>query len=136
MTGIEAFWRAVATIVIWVMMVGSFALTGVFMADALGEGVVMIVFLLLGAAVVSTGFIWNWGRVSLKNKEQGWQEWGAELQASLEGDGYSEKHKSDRISAALRNLSDDELVRLRKRIARGEITDDDLEAAFQEEGYQ
>jgi len=132
MTGVEAFWRAIATIVIWGLMIGGFALTGVFMADVLGDGVVMVIFLLLGAAVTSTGFIWNWGNVAKSGRKQSWQEWGQGLQESFTSDSY-EKRKSDRISAALRNLSDGELVRLRQQIARGEITEDDLEAALREE---
>ncbi len=132
MTGIEAFWRAIATIVIWTMVVGGFALTGIFMADALGDGIVMVVFLLLGAAVASTGFVWNWGNMRGSSKVS-WHDWGEQMTFD---ETRTEKRKADRISAALRNLSDDELVRLRQRIARGEITDEDLEAALAEERDQ
>ncbi|MCA9912798.1 MAG: hypothetical protein KC496_05600 [Anaerolineae bacterium] len=130
MTGYDSFWRAIATIVIWVMMVGAFALTGVFMADVIGEGVVMIVFLLLAAAVTSTGFIWGWGRSGSRNRSRlRARRWDFDEDEGFDDDdlSQSEKRKRDRITIALRNLSNDELIRLQNRISSGEIDDELLE---------
>jgi hypothetical protein len=47
-------------------------------------------------------------------------------QASSTGGGLFGKNKRDQIDAALRKLSDEELMDLRERISTGEVTDDTL----------
>lgn len=132
--GYDSFWRAIATIVIWVMMVGAFALTGVFLADAIGEGVVMVVFLLLAAAVSSTGFIWGWGRAGERSRRHQTKNQRVDSGGLFDGDmlSYEEKHKRDRLSSALRNLSDEELIQLQNRISSGEVDDELLQEILSE----
>jgi hypothetical protein len=125
------FWQAVATIVIWVMVTGGIALGGVFLAPQLGEEVLGFFFMLLAAAVVCTGFVWKWGQLpGGENQKKGKQK-NEDYLAAYDSD-YDEKRKRDRLGAALRTLSDDELVRLRERIARGEIAEEDLASVLNE----
>ena len=51
--------RAIATIVVWMAVAGSIALVGVFLAPSLGEDALGAIFMILVAAVVTNGFIWN-----------------------------------------------------------------------------
>ena len=124
------FWQAVATIVIWVMVTGGIALGGVFLAPQLGEEVLGFFFMLLAAAVVCTGFVWKWGQLPGAQQKKGKQK--NEDYAYGYDEDYDEKRKRDRLGAALRSLSDDELVRLRERIARGEIAEEDLASVLNE----
>jgi hypothetical protein len=126
------FWQALATIVIWTMVTGGIALGGVFLVGSMGEEVLGYFFMLFAAAVISTGFIWDWGRLpgdSHRRKRHAEQD-NYNYDFDLVGD---EKRKRDRLSDALRTLSDDELLRLRQRIADGEIDEDDLAYVMREE---
>jgi reverse gyrase len=80
---------------------------------------------MLVAAVLVSGFIWNWGRGSSVQQSAS-EALDSEMQSR-------EKRKNDRLSRALRNLSNEELVRLRQRLASGEIDEHDLEAALGED---
>ena len=124
-----AFWQALTTIVIWAMVMVGTGIGSVFLAPQMGEEVMGFFFLLFGVALVCTGFIWKWGQMPGQAKNQGKQKneaYGYEMD-------YEEKRKHDRLSNALKALSDDDLIRLRERIARGEIQEDDLASVLGED---
>ena len=123
------FWQALTTIVIWVLVIAGTAIGSVFLAPQMGEEVMGFFFLLFGVALVCTGFIWKWGQLPNQGKNQGKQKNEAyDYEMS-----YEEKRKRDRLSHALKSLSDDDLIRLRERIARGEIQEDDLASVLGED---
>lgn len=124
----SSFWRAIATIVIWVMATGSIALSGIFLADKLGKDVLGVIAISMIAAALSSGFIWNWGRTGMSRRRR--RRWASLLDEALETRIYSQekpKREDDRLAEALRQLSDRQLHNLRDGIQSGEISDDDLE---------
>jgi hypothetical protein len=125
------FWQALATIVIWAMVMAGMGIGSVFLVPQMGEEVMGFFFLLFGAAIVCTGFVWKWGQMPGQGKGQGKQKnesynYGSDYD-------YEEKRKHDRLSNALKALSDDDLIRLRERIARGEIQEEDLASVLRED---
>jgi hypothetical protein len=116
----NTFWKAAATTIVWTMLTGGFVTAFTFVGESLGEDIVGLAFIMLFAAVMVSGFIWNWGRIGDTQATDKQQH---------ETD-YQEKHKNDRLGQALRDLSNDELVRLRERLATGEIDERDLEIAL------
>jgi len=123
------FWQALTTIVIWVLVIAGTAIGSVFLAPQMGEEIMGFFFLLFGVALVCTGFIWKWGQIP--GQQQGKQKNKAyEYEADYN---YEEKRKHDRLSNALKSLSDDDLIRLRERIARGEIQEEDLASVLRED---
>lgn len=129
MDGQTTFWKAVSTVIVWVMVTGGIALGGVFLAPVMGEEVLGFFFMILAAAVVSMGFIWNWGQ--LPNQQRLTDE--QKKKAKREAEYYDLVHQTgeklkrdDQLANALRKLSDDELMRLRERIADGELTEADI----------
>jgi hypothetical protein len=125
----QAFWRAIATIVIWVMLTGGFGIVSETLTAQLGEDVIAVLIMQLLAAVICTGFVWNWGRIpgdqkrAGARKEEAWEELYDDL----------EKPKRDRLANALRTLSDDELFRLKDRIRSGAVDDRVLEQTLLDE---
>ena len=124
------FWQALTTIVIWAMVMVGTGIGSVFLAPQMGEEVMGFFFLLFGVALVCTGFIWKWGQIpgQTKQNKQKNESYGYEMD-------YEEKRKHDRLSNALKALSDDDLIRLRERIARGEIQEDDLASVLREDEH-
>lgn len=124
------FWQALATIIIWAMVIAGTALGGVFLVPQMGDEVLGFFFMLFAAAVICTGFVWKWGQLP----GQAQQRHGKQKNESYDYEmGYDEKRKRDRLSNALKSLSDDDLIRLRERIARGEIQEDDLASVLGED---
>lgn len=118
------FWKAIATAVVWTMITGGFLLAFIFVGETLGEAIIGMVFLMLLAGVLVSGFVWNWGRIDTAGS----------MSDALDSEmRYREKRKNDRLGQALRDLSNDELMRLRQRLASGEIDEQDLEAALGDE---
>jgi len=124
------FWQAIATAIIWVMLIAGIALGGVFLAEPLGEDVLGFFFMLLAAAVVCTGFVWDWGRIPGEGRRSRKQ---SELAEEIFASGQQEKRKRDRLGSALRQLSEEELIRLRDRISSGDIGDEELEEVLRDE---
>lgn len=127
------FWQTIATIIIWTMTTGGIALGGVFLVGRLGTAAMGFFFMLLAAAVICTGFVWDWGRIPGDSRR-----WRKGFEDNMADDyevdaGSVEKRKNDRLRDALRALSDDELVRLRQRISRGEINEEDLANVLRDE---
>ena len=128
------FWQALATIIIWAMSIAGTAIGSVFLAPQMGEEVLGFFFMLFAAAIVCTGFVWKWGQMPGQGQQN--QRHGKQKNAMYGYDtdmDYEEKRKRDRLSNALKSLSDDDLIRLRERIARGEIQDDDLASVLDED---
>ena len=91
-------------------------LTMLFGARELGVFSLGIVVLFVGAGITTTGFMWKWGDYSDSDPM-------IEL----------EKSKRNRLSMALRDLSDSELSSLRERLATGDIDQSQLERLMDNE---
>lgn len=116
------FWQAIATAIIWVLLLAMTTLAFIFLGDTLGEDIIGLMFILVVGGVASTGFVWKWGRLGNQDAQHTDKD-------AYAWDAQADKRKrrnGDELSRALRDLSNDELVRLRDRLARGEIDDDDL----------
>ena len=118
-------WRAVSTIAVWFMVLGAIALTGVFLAPEIGEDALGAIFLILVAAVVTNGFIWNWGAGTSSKKDKKNRKEAEEELYDLALD-KQQKRKRDEIGSRLSDLSDDELLDLRQRLQAGDIDEADL----------
>lgn len=119
-----SFWKMVSTSVIWAIALVSLIMTGIFIAPQIGEDAIGVVFIAFGAAVVSTGFIWNWGQVPGAKKDK-------KSNKDEDEETYynaSQKQKNDQIASSLRDMSDEELVELRRRLSTGEIDEAELES--------
>lgn len=142
----ENFWKAIATIVIWAMSFVSIVIGSIFVAPTLGEDFLGFIFMVMGAAIVTSGFVWNWGRLpqdAINDRIKKEKEERKKKNKGNSDDEYfdlfyaqtgNKRKNNDRLASALRQLSDDELVRLRDRIASGEIREEDLEDVLYEEG--
>jgi hypothetical protein len=102
------------------MLTGGFVSGFIFIGDSLGEDIIGLAFIMLFAGVLVSGFIWNWGRTGDAQATE----------KQNDDTDYQQKRKNDRLGQALRDLSNEELVRLRQRLATGEIDERDLEAAL------
>lgn len=119
------FWRAIATAIVWVMVVGLIALVGVFITPELGEDSLGALFMILVAAVVSTGFVWNWGQIEGVSNKKDRQKAESEIfDMAYDLDG---KRKRDEIGSRLSEFTDAELVQLRERLQAGDLDDDELQ---------
>jgi hypothetical protein len=98
------------TIFIWLTTLGTFVATLAITIDELGAAIIPIVVFLFGAAIVTNGFIWQWGQQANNNQ--------VEAQA--------EKRKRERLDSVLRNMSDDELLGLKRRLAEGDFGDEPI----------
>ena len=108
------------TMVIWGAM--GIALAALFIsATAQGFSVFHMItaILLVVAPFLATGMIWQWGG-ALNKQSQDLDET------------FSEKAKRERIDQVLRNLSNAELLALKKRLAQDDIDDDLLDYYLQE----
>jgi uncharacterized membrane protein len=110
--------RLEKTLNIWGIGIAGIVFGSLFTVNTLGPVVLGLVFMIVVATIVVTGFIWQWGVPNTN------------LQASED----SEKAKRERMEAVLRRLSDTELQNLRDRVARGNLSDDDLNAMIEDEG--
>lgn len=128
------FWKAIATIVVWVMVVVSVAITGVFLAPQMGEDSIGAIFMVVAAAVVTNGFIWQWGSTGQRKLDKKQRE-AAEDELYDMASSVGEKRKRDRLAVALSQLSDGELENLRSRIRSGEIDEQDLAEILNEQRY-
>lgn len=126
------FWRAISTIVIWVMVTGSIALSGIFLTEALGEDIIAIILVLVLTAGLSTGMVWNWGRGEGSQRRRHRQRrWGSLIDDELD-EREKPKRDDDQLANALRQLSDTELMTLRRGIQNGEINEDELETVLRD----
>jgi len=151
--------RTEATQTVWGMLV--FILIGLAWTGAIGDDVLPVIVLGLIAGVAATGFIWNWGgalqnntdvhsrRKSLDDDiladvEDALHELDVALDDMLDmkqDGGGKQKRKREQIDAALRKMSDEELLELRQRLSTGNVSgevlyqqliDDDGELVYAE----
>lgn len=102
---------------IWMALM--FTVVAVTVFGDLGGTVVPVLLFLLGAGVVVTGFIWNWGETAK-----------ADTTHDIASEYFGEKRKRDELDDILRNLSDEELIRLRRRLSDGTLTEEMLYEEF------
>jgi hypothetical protein len=102
--------RAELTMKIWGVLMAGMVLSMLFTAEKLGVWSLGIPVMLVIAGIATTGFMWKWGEYS-------------DAAPMLD----AEKAKRDRLSLALRDLSDSELASLRQRLASGDIDQNQLE---------
>lgn len=102
--------RLASTVVIWALLVGAMIVLSLILAPYLQEIVITIPVIFTVAGVLLSGFIWQWGQ----------------LPNDSERIAVAERFKRDRLTMALRNLSDAELKSLRERLASGDIDDAQL----------
>lgn len=95
-------WKSGVTITLWTLMIGAMIALPITLQGTLGDDVIVFPILFTIAGVFVTGFIWV-GSASEERRKEG------------------EKDKRERLSHALRDLSDDELVRLRQRLSSGDV---------------
>jgi|GEM_PF-994019 len=118
--------RAVATVVVWVMVTGSIALTGIFLAPEIGEDALGAIFMIMIAAILSNGFIWNWGRGNSLSRRQMRKRMDMENELYDITESRQAKRKRDEIGSRLSDLSDNELIELRQRLQSGEIDEGEI----------
>jgi hypothetical protein len=108
--------RAELTMKIWGVLMIGMILSMLFTADRLGVWSLGIPVLIVGAGITTTGFMWKWGEYT-------------DTDPTIE----LEKSKRNRLSMALRDLSDSELASLRQRLATGDIDESQLERLLDDE---
>jgi hypothetical protein len=101
--------RAVLTVIMWGMFLGAMLLTSLGLAPFLGSNVLLVLCMFTLAGITTTGFIWN-GQTGSTNEQVP----------------DTEAMKRNRLTLALRNLSDNELASLRQRLSNGDIDDEQL----------
>jgi len=94
----------------WVLLIGAMIAMTAITIDTLQEAVIAIPVVLAVSGIAVTGFIWNPGHLPNESSH----------------DASSESFKRNRLTMALRDLSDSELASLRQRLASGDIDDDQL----------
>jgi hypothetical protein len=99
--------RLAATVTLWLLLIIGMVVVSMLLSPLVGQGVMFIVILFMVAGIILSGFMWNWGRLANQNTS-------------------SEALKRNRLTMALRDLSDDELKGLRQRLSNGDIDDDQL----------
>jgi hypothetical protein len=100
--------RLASTVVIWALLLGAMIALSLILAPFLEEIVIAIPVIFTAAGVLLSGFIWQWGQ----------------MPNEAERIAVSESLKRNRLTLALRDLSDDELKRVRQRLASGDINDE------------
>ena len=107
-TDMEA--RSVATVFMWLGYLGI-----LYMAmERLGTWSALIAFVVMIPLIVAMGMMWGAFKPESSKKEE-----------SLSAEDM-EKRKRERIDSVLRDLSDDDLLRIRERLVSGTINDEML----------
>lgn len=107
-TDMEA--RSVATVFMWLGYLGI-----LYMAmERLGTWSALIAFVVMIPLIVAMGMMWGAFKPESNKKEE-----------SLSAEDM-EKRKRERIDSVLRDLSDDDLLRIRERLVSGTINDEML----------
>ncbi len=106
--------RVELTRFIWVALMIATVVVTVF--GDLGGTIVPVLLFMLGAGVMVTGFVWNWGDGSLVKQQAS--------RGSISEEFFGEKRKRDELDDVLRDLSDEELIRLRQRLSDGTLTEE------------
>ena len=102
--------KILLTIFIWLTTLTTFFATMALSVRELGGGIIPIAAFIFGAAIMLSGFIWQWGQ---KSNYPLVQE-------------DSEKRKRERLDSVLRDMSDEDLIRLKERLVDGTVNDEVL----------
>lgn len=116
--------RLAATRYIWTAFFFGLAVvnSSIFMGQPLGIINLFTSIMVIAAAIVSTGFVWNWGSLPLTADAGGEQAQ------------YEKAKRRDRVAALMDMLSDDELEALRARLADDEGEGRSLGALLSDDG--
>lgn len=87
-----------------------------FSITNMGAWAILMAFVLMLPLMGGMAFMWTMAREQPPTQRK----------ATLLNDNDAEKRKRDRLDAVLRDLSDDQLLRLRQRLEDGTIDDDSL----------
>jgi len=102
--------RFVAIVMGWALLMAAMVLLADLLSPSFGQMMMVVLIFLTLIGIMLVGFTWNWGRVSnTANQETS-----------------SESRKRNRLTMALHDLSDSELIRLRQRLSDGDIGDEQL----------
>ena len=104
--------RSAASVIMWL----SYLAMVWFSINALGVWVILLAFVLMMPLMGGMGMMWSMGGKSGKKREP----------AIVIESKSKEKRKRERIDAVLRDLSSDDLQRLKERLADGTVDDDML----------
>lgn len=105
--------NALSAVIIWVSYLGMLA----WSMDRLDGWTIGLAFVLMMPAIAITGMILGAFTSSNSSENQATAKLSAE---------ELEKRKRSRLDEVLRELSDEDLVRLRKRLSTGDISEDNL----------
>ena len=105
---LSASGRALFTFIMWALLIGAMIPLTAITISTLQEAVIAIPVVLAVSGIAVTGFIWQWGQMPDTTSHD------------------TESLKRNRLTMALRDLSDDELKGLRQRLANGDIDDNQL----------
>ena len=108
-------YRAAATVIMWIAYLAMIWTSMIF--GHLGVWAILLAFVLMMPLIPISAMMWGAiGNQSQLDKEAKREE--------------LEKRKRDRLDAVLRDLSDEDLLRLRRRLLDGTINDERLENAL------
>lgn len=116
--------RLVATAIVWGAVIAVTALVGVFLSPTMGDEAMGALFFVTIAALLTNGFIWQWGQIEGKSKQHNRQA--SEDDIFDLAHSLNRKRKRDEIGGRLSDLSDDQLLDLRERLQVGAVDDDEL----------
>ena len=105
------FLRLVATGFFFLSYIGAV----LFSVAELGGLGILIALILMFPLIIISGLIWAWERISGNRT--------AHLEPP-QAQGQSEKRKRDRLDTVLRDLSNEDLMRLRQRLLDGDVNDE------------
>ncbi|MEO1289060.1 MAG: hypothetical protein AAFV93_14950 [Chloroflexota bacterium] len=119
----NTFWKAMATLMVWLLGGGIITVMSIFLGETLGGDILYGIILVVFGMMMSSGFIWNWGRDSASVRMQDKAYIADQIDSAINS---RQKRKNSDISRRLRDYSDDELIALRERVASGEISESEL----------
>lgn len=104
--------RSAASVIMWITYLAMVW----FSINALGAWAILLAFVLMMPLMGAMGMMWSMGGKSEKREER----------RSTRQQSKEEKRKRERLDAVLRDLSSEELLRLKQRLVDGTVDDDIL----------
>ena len=102
--------RFAAIVMGWALLMAAIVTLARLFSPSFAQVMIVVLIFLTLIGITLLGFTQNWGRVSNTDSQET----------------SSEARKRNRLTMALHDLSDSELIRLRQRLASGDIDDDQL----------
>ena len=100
--------RFAAIVMGWALLMAAIVTLARLFSPSFAQVMIVVLIFLTLIGITLLGFTQNWGRVSNTDSQET----------------SSEARKRNRLTMALHDLSDSELIRLRQRLASGDIDDD------------